>query len=180
MVIKRPVVRTVHEITILERRVCQIFETVCGIAQAEFTLITTTVERTAGLLQRLGVLKCCAVVTATVASNHMVHDALRGQVDDPDVYGIVGFPIVIHLLEYMWFLKKGHESTVHHDTWVSLGLEREIFDLLLGLLFLLLIPPPDSLIVKACNDNHKPFGSSEYHARANTGPLNERGHVFVI
>lgn len=71
-----------HEINLFERRPCSIFETVRGIVLPEFTLITSTMQKTAGLLQHHRVLEVCSVMAATGLSNHVVDNALVEQVDD--------------------------------------------------------------------------------------------------
>lgn len=74
-----------HELTLLEWRARPIFETVHGIAPVEFALITSTVEKTAYLLQRHKVLKGCAVMVAGSVFNNIVDDEPVVGVDYPEV-----------------------------------------------------------------------------------------------
>lgn len=85
MVVERPVVRTVHKITLLEQRARSIFKTVCGIAPAGFLHITSTMEKTEDLLQHPRVLEDCTVIAAAGVLNHLVGDVLVQQVDDLEV-----------------------------------------------------------------------------------------------
>lgn len=75
----------------------------------------------------------------------------------------------------MWFLKEGHEGSVHQDILILQGLAREIFNRPFGLLFFLLILLLHSLIVKAYNDDYKLFFDFAYHALADTSSLSDRG-----
>lgn len=85
MIVERQIVRTVHEITLRERLPNPIIATLRAIAPAAFTLITSTVEKTASLFQSHTVLEGCAVVVATGVFNYIVDDAVVGQVDHREV-----------------------------------------------------------------------------------------------